>query len=159
MEKILNTWYFKYLSCAGRLTLIKSVLEATIVYWMSLACFPRGILTRIQSLYCRSLWQGNKQDKIFAWVRWEALKLPKKWGVSDLKKLEYFSLALAAKLEWKLVSANSLWTRVTYAKYIAPMHIMDWIRRTHLSTSSISIIWKAVLKALNPIKEGLTWRI
>eukprot|EP00253_Pinus_taeda_P018576 PITA_18576 len=128
LEKRLNTWYFKYLSRAGRLTLIKSILEAT-------------------------------PGRIFAWVKWEALHLPKKWGRWGLKKLKDFSLALAAKLGQKLVAANSLWTRVTYAKYIAPLHIMDWIRRAHQSTSGVSIIWKAVLKALSPIREGITWRI
>eukprot|EP00253_Pinus_taeda_P035540 PITA_35540 len=94
LEKVLNTWYLKYLSRAGRLTLIKSVLEATLVYWISLAWIPRGILNRVQALYCRFLWQGNKQGRIFAWVRWEALNLPKKWGGLGIKKLEDFSLAL-----------------------------------------------------------------
>lgn len=32
MEKRLKTWYFKYLSRAGRLTLIKNVLDATPVF-------------------------------------------------------------------------------------------------------------------------------
>lgn len=47
MEKRLNIWYYKYLSRAGRLILIKPVLEATPVYWMSLAWICRGILSRI----------------------------------------------------------------------------------------------------------------
>jgi len=126
---------------------------------MSLAWIPKGILTRIQSLYCKFLWQGNKQGKTFAWVRWEDLNLPKKWGGWGLKKLEDFSSTLVAKLGWHLVSVDNLWTWVTSTKYIAPMHTLDWIGRPHLSTSRISIIWKVVLKALNPIREGITWRI
>jgi len=47
MEKRLNTWYYKYLSRASRLILIKVVLEATPVYWMSLALIPLDILSRI----------------------------------------------------------------------------------------------------------------
>jgi len=50
MEKRLNIWYHKHLSRADRLVLIKSVLEATPVYWMTLAWIPRGILSRIQAL-------------------------------------------------------------------------------------------------------------
>lgn len=37
VEKILQVWYHKYLSRAGRLILIKAVIEATPVYWMNLA--------------------------------------------------------------------------------------------------------------------------
>lgn len=59
LEKRLNIWYLKYLSRVGRLTLIKSVLETTLVYWMSLTWIPSGILTRIQSLCCRFLWKGS----------------------------------------------------------------------------------------------------
>lgn len=36
---------------------------------------------------------------------------------------------------------------------------MDWIRRSHRCTSRISIIWKVVIKALNPIRAGINWRI
>lgn len=159
MEKRLNICYLKYLSRAGRLTLIKSVLEATPIYWMSLAWIPRSILSRIQSLCCRFLWQGSKQGRIFTWVKREALNLPKMWGGWGFKKLEDFSSALAAKLGWHLVSADSLCSKDSYAKYITPLHIMDWIRWPHRCTSRISIIWKAVMKAFNPIREGITWRI
>lgn len=37
VEKRLQVWYHKYLSRAGRLILIKAVIEATPVYWMTLA--------------------------------------------------------------------------------------------------------------------------
>lgn len=36
---------------------------------------------------------------------------------------------------------------------------MDWIRRPQRLTIGILIIWKAVIKALDPIRVGLTWKI
>eukprot|EP00253_Pinus_taeda_P008500 PITA_08500 len=45
-EKRLSCWSHRYLSRAGRLILIKSVLEATPVYWMALAWIPRNILSK-----------------------------------------------------------------------------------------------------------------
>jgi len=59
MEKGLNIWYYKYLSKADRLILIKVSLEATQVYWMSLTWIPRGIPSRIQALCYRFLWKGQ----------------------------------------------------------------------------------------------------
>ena len=51
IEKITNMtklWCYKWLSLGGRLTLVKSVLEAKLVYWHSLAFPPKGILDSIR---------------------------------------------------------------------------------------------------------------
>jgi len=83
----------------------------------------------------------------------------KKMGRWGLKKLDDFSSTLAAKLGWQLVASDNIWTRVTYLKYITPAHVLEWIRRLARLYSGILIIWKAVLKALDPIHTGITWRI
>eukprot|EP00253_Pinus_taeda_P015847 PITA_15847 len=75
---------------------------------MSLAWIPRGILTRIQSLCCKFLWKGSMQGRTFAWVNWDALNLPKKWGGWGLEKLDDFSSALAAKLGSHLVVIKAI---------------------------------------------------
>jgi len=66
VEKRLQVWYHKYLSRAGRLILIKAVIEATPVYWMTLAWIPKGILSRLQSICGRFLWKGHQPGKLFA---------------------------------------------------------------------------------------------
>lgn len=77
VEKRLKTWNHRFLSRAGQLVLIKSVLEATPMYWMTLAWIPRGILAHIQQIYCRFLWNGYKEGKPYAWVGWKQIALPK----------------------------------------------------------------------------------
>jgi hypothetical protein len=64
---------------AGRLVLVKSVLEAILVYWMSLAWIPKGILERIRKLCSKFLWAGNQEKVIIPWVKWSSLALPKSW--------------------------------------------------------------------------------
>jgi len=124
-EKGLNIWYHNHLSRAEILVLIKVVLEATPVYWMSLAWIPRGIVNRIQNLCCRFLWKGKQTGRIYAWPRWDLLSIPKKWGGWGIKKLGDFSSTLAAKLGWQLATTNSLWTKIVVSKYIAPLRPLD----------------------------------
>lgn len=75
------------------------------------------------------------------------------------KRLDLFAKALAAKLGWQFITSHSLWTRVAYDEYISPENTMDWFRRDHRVSGSLSIIWKAVLTSLPLIRYGLTWRI
>ena len=91
LEKRLNIWSHRYLSRAGRLVLIKSVLEATPVFWMALAWIPRSILTRLQQTCNRYLWNGIKEKRIFAWIGWKRIAIPKKWGGWGLKDLPSFA--------------------------------------------------------------------
>lgn len=125
LERRLSIWYHKYLPRARILVLIKAILEATLVYWMSLGWIPRGILTRIQNTCCRFFWKGNQFGRIFAWEKWDLLTLPKKWGRWGIKKLDEFSSTLATKIGWQFISTNSLWTKVDTSKYIAPLNLMN----------------------------------
>eukprot|EP00253_Pinus_taeda_P008270 PITA_08270 len=158
LERRLQIWYHRYLSRAGRLILIKAVIEATPVYWMDLTWIPKGILYRLQHICSRFLWAGQKPRRLFAWVRWDTIAKPKSWGGWGIKKLDLFSKALAAKLGWQLLISESLWTKVAYAKYINPLNILDWIC-TQPNTLNISSIWKAVVNTIPLLRDGLTWRI
>lgn len=100
LEKRLSIWSHRYLSRAGKLLLIKSVLGATLVFRMALAWIPRNILARLQQLCCKYLWNGHQDKNIFARVNWNKIDLPKKWGGWGLKDLPLFAQALAAKMGW-----------------------------------------------------------
>ena len=51
VECRINTWQQTWISRAGRLVLIKSILEAIPVYWMALAGIPKGVIARIQQIF------------------------------------------------------------------------------------------------------------
>jgi len=50
IEKRLKGWSHRWLSRVGRLLLIKAVLEAILVYLMSLAWIPKGILEKLRKM-------------------------------------------------------------------------------------------------------------
>jgi len=70
--------------------LVKSVLEAIPVYWMSLSWIPKGILEATRKLSSKFLWSGKKEAHVIPWVHWERIAIPKAlggWG------LEFFSFS------------------------------------------------------------------
>jgi len=159
VEKRLNIWCHKWLSRAGRLVLVKSVLEAIPVYWMSLAWIPKGTLESIRRICFRFLWSGKKEDQTTPWVNWKRIAVPKGLGGWGLKNIFLFSKALAAKGGWRLLKTNSLWTRVIKQKYLPEENIEDWVRNPRKSHQGGSLIWKAVIKSFHLIENKLAWNV
>jgi hypothetical protein len=84
---------------------------------------------------------------------------PKALGGWGLKNIFFFSKALAEKFSWRLIKTSSLWTQVTYQKYIAPLSILDWVRSLNKTAAGISIIWKDLIKDFSLVGVGLVWRV
>lgn len=126
---------------------------------MALAWIPRNILAKLQQICNRYLWAGNQDKRIFAWIGWNKIAIPKKWGGWGLKELAIFAKALAGKMGWALLMSQSLWTRLTYHKYIWPLSIIDWARLPAWNKTGISSIWKALLHSLPLIRDNTVWRI
>jgi hypothetical protein len=79
-----------FLSRAGRLVLIKSVLEAILVYCHLLAFVLKGILERIKKIYFNYLWRGIVEYKKLHLTGWKKISLPSKWGGWGLKYIHSF---------------------------------------------------------------------
>ena len=125
VDKRLKGWSHKWLSRARRLVLVKSVLEAIPVYWMSLSWIPKGILEKIRRLCFRYLWSGKKEEQVTPWVGWKKIAIPKGLGGWGLKNIFHFSQVLAAKGGSRLLQLDSLWTRVIKHKYLSHESVED----------------------------------
>ena len=100
LDKRLKLWCHRWLSRAGRLVLVKSVLEAIPVYWMTLAQIPKGILEKARRICFRFLWRGKQEAQVTPWVRWGKIAVPKGFGGWGLKKNFLFAKSLEAKGSW-----------------------------------------------------------
>eukprot|EP00253_Pinus_taeda_P031126 PITA_31126 len=116
LEARISHWSFRWLSRAGRVTLLKSILLAIPIYWAALTWIPKGIMEKIRRLCCRFLWVGSNENSVLPWVAWDKIARPKEWGGWGIKRIPDFSLSLAAKSGWRLISMDNLWTRVIKRK-------------------------------------------
>lgn len=158
-ESRISQWSYKWLSRAGRLTLIKSVLLAMPVYWAALTWVPKGILRKINRICSRFLWAGSKEESVLPWVAWDKIARPKEWGGWGIKNLTDFSTSLAAKSGWRIIKMENLWTKVVKRKYIDPTPLEEWIRKESKKEKNGSVVWKATVEAFKVIEQGLAWQI
>ncbi|KAH1213739.1 putative ribonuclease H protein [Glycine max] len=69
-EDRLNRWNKRNISMAGRLTLIKAVLIALPLFYLSFFKAPKTVINRLSSIQRQFLWGGKLEEKKIAWVSW-----------------------------------------------------------------------------------------
>ncbi|GJT25925.1 hypothetical protein Tco_0895862 [Tanacetum coccineum] len=83
VEKVqnrINNWKNKFLSFAGRLKLIQSMIASMHVYWSSVFILPLRIMSDIEQLTRSFLWCNGEMCRGKAKVAWEDIFLPKDEG-------------------------------------------------------------------------------
>ncbi|XP_021991701.1 uncharacterized protein LOC110888484 [Helianthus annuus] len=108
----ISDWKVKFLSFAGRVQLIKSVLSSITIYWSSLYILPVAISEEIERLLCGFLWSQGRGNKGMARVKWEEICMAKCQGGLNISSLKIQNIALMSKRMWNVLSnKDSLWVR------------------------------------------------
>lgn len=126
----LEAWTNHFLSFAGRLQLLKSVLQAICSYWTAHFLLPKGILYNLQQIFSRFLWNGNTPGRAKAKVAWSMVTLPITEGGLGIKDLCEWNKAHIIKHLLSIInpSTTSLWA--------------DWVKKTIIKNKSFWIIDK-----------------
>ncbi|PKA59073.1 Putative ribonuclease H protein [Apostasia shenzhenica] len=114
----ISSWGTRYLSLAGRVTLINSVLTSIPIFSLSHTFVPSNVMAEIEKLIRRFLWSGNLNSNAAHLVAWEQVTKPKSAGGLGIHRLEEWRSILVAKLAFKFLNKeNTLWVRCFQAKY------------------------------------------
>jgi len=120
---------------------------------------PKGILEKIRRICSGFLWAGAKEESVLPWITWDKVARPKEWGGWGIKDLNAFTASLEAKVGWKIVKLENLWTKIVKRKYIDPSPLEDWIRNPEKKDGKVSTIWKETIEAFQVIEQGLSWKV
>lgn len=144
-------WSTRFLSRAGKLTMMKAVLTAIPTYAMSCFQLPGSLCKRIQSCLTRLWWDKSADKKDMCWLSWDKLKKPKSCGGLGLRDIHLFNQALLAKIAWRiLTSPGCLLARVLTGKYCHKKAFLD-----ALVPSVCSHGWRSILHGRDLLKENL----
>jgi len=114
----LSVWKGRFLSLARRTCVIKSVLNAIPLFYLSIFKAPESIYKSIISIQRRFLWGWGKERRPIAWVSWEDLCNPKEEGGLGLKDIKKFNVVLLAMWRWRFLSQDKgKWKEVLESKY------------------------------------------
>ncbi|MCH92733.1 RNA-directed DNA polymerase (Reverse transcriptase) [Trifolium medium] len=113
-----SRWKNKQLSIGGRVVILKSVLFALPVYFLSFFKAPTGIISKLESILKISYGGGSEEVKKIYWVKWDKVCRPLEEGGLGIRNLRVFNQALLGKWAWKIRSERrGLWYRMLVNKY------------------------------------------
>lgn len=108
VEKIasfINAWSSHNLSYAGRLELLKAVIQGVESFWLHNSPIPVSIINKISKVCIRILWAGSKPK-----VAWVDICTPKNEGGLGLRDTKTWNKAMLFNVLWDIHSnKNSLW--------------------------------------------------
>ncbi|KAJ0628987.1 putative RNA-directed DNA polymerase [Helianthus annuus] len=111
----LSIWKGKTLSCGGRITLIKSVLNSLPNYYFSLYKAPVQVIKELESIRRSFFWSGTEDKNKGNWIAWEKVIAPVEYGGVGFGSLKDTNLAMLAKWWWRFkVEKDSLWRKVIW---------------------------------------------
>ncbi|KAG7599472.1 Reverse transcriptase domain [Arabidopsis suecica] len=118
LKRRIEGWQTKFLSAAGKETLIKAVAYAMPVYSMNCFQLPMELCSEIDSLIARFWWGSTQEKKKISWIAWKKLVTSKKEGGLGFRDLHLFNQALLANQAWKIIQRpQSLIYRLLKARY------------------------------------------
>ncbi|CAA7042763.1 unnamed protein product [Microthlaspi erraticum] len=116
----------RFLSSAGKLTMLKSVLSAMPTYSMSCFKLPAGLCKRIQSALTRFWWDTKIGERKMCWLSWDKLTRSKRDGGLGFRDIQSYNDAFLAKLSWRiLTNPECLLARVLQGKYCKDHHFLQ----------------------------------
>uniref|UniRef100_A0A1S3X9K7 Reverse transcriptase zinc-binding domain-containing protein n=1 Tax=Nicotiana tabacum TaxID=4097 RepID=A0A1S3X9K7_TOBAC len=116
----IKSWTTRYLSYAGRIQLVKSVLYSIQVYWSQVFVLPKKVVQMIEAI-CRSfVWTGGSNLSKKALIAWDRLCLPKAAESLNILDIYTWNWAAIGKLLWNICRKKDClrvkWIHAYYTK-------------------------------------------
>ncbi|KAL0367896.1 UNVERIFIED_CONTAM: hypothetical protein Scaly_1008500 [Sesamum calycinum] len=125
VDQIANSifrWAAKSLSFAGRLELIRSVIQGVECFWLQIFPLPVVVVEKIHRLCRNFLWNSKRAP-----VAWEDICHPKNEGGLGIRHTQTWNVALLARVLWNIHrKADTLWVQWVDAIYLKGGSVWDW---------------------------------
>jgi hypothetical protein len=154
ISKRLASWQHNLLNKAGRMTLVKSVLNSIPNYYRQIAWLPQTTCDFIDRTARNFLWKGTSDSGIHL-VGWDKITKPKKLGGLGIRKARDANTSLLGKQVWNVhQNSDALWVKLIQHKYLKEEALLS-----SDNNKSGSVTWNAIRKALSALKEGFHFRL
>ena len=151
----IQCWRNRFLSFAGRLQLINSVVSSLHVYWSAAFILPAQVIQEIERMMRNFLWNADDHSRGKSKVAWEEVCLPKEEGGLGVRRIEPFNAALITTHIWNIVAKkDSLWIRWIHSYKLKGKTLWEVPLRGTLSWS-----WRKILQVRSLVRNYLWFEV
>ncbi|PKU82236.1 Putative ribonuclease H protein [Dendrobium catenatum] len=116
--KMFNNWGTRFISLAGRITLVKHVILSIPTYHTTVSLVPKAILQEVEKMCRNFIWDKSNVNHGLHYVGWKKLCEPIEMGGRGIHSCLNKMGPLRAKLTWKyLKEKDSLLHKFLFLKY------------------------------------------
>ncbi|KAH0720194.1 hypothetical protein KY284_005224 [Solanum tuberosum] len=127
----------KFLSYAGRLQLVQSILTSIQAFWAQIFLLPKKVLQQVETICKRFLLNDDAQTKGKALVAWDKLCWPKVAGGMNITDVYVWNKVAILKYMWDLSKKKDklwiVWVHTYYIKDRRPWEVQakqaSWVVR------------------------------
>ncbi|XP_074318322.1 uncharacterized protein LOC141655127 [Silene latifolia] len=154
----ISSWNGLFLSPAGRLTLILSVLSNLSIFFLSVFKIPVSVTKKINSLLSHFWWAGFRAGRSLHWCSRLFSNLPKREGGLGIRNIECLNRALLAKHAWRLVNNEdkSLFCRVFRERIFGRESYVQGMPIRHKGNKSWGV--RSILHGLDFVLQNIAWK-
>lgn len=145
----ISTWTSRYLSYAGRMLLIKSVLLSVVNFWAAAFRLPSQCIKEIDQLCSAFLWSGPDLKTFGAKVAWKEVCKPTNEGELGICTLKEVNKVYGLKLIWRLFDGDLLWGKWIKANLLKSKSFWEVSEKTQVG----SWMWRKMLKLRDVAKS------
>lgn len=126
MVNRITIWTTRFLSYAGWLQLIKSVLFSIQTFWTQVFIIPKKIMRMVEAVCRRFLWTGSNEGSNRALMSWKAICSPRTAGGFNVTDMCLWNKAAISKQLWNLChKKDKMRIAWIHSCYIKNRHIWD----------------------------------
>ena len=117
--------------------MIKSVIFAIPLYYMSIFCIPKIVARKITAMQARFLWGGSVHNRKIHRLAWDTVAKEKERGGLGVGNISAKNKALLFKWIWKLGSND----KASWADFIKAKYRPQFINGMPMFKKKLSGIW------------------
>jgi mannosylglycoprotein endo-beta-mannosidase len=147
----LSAWKASLLSIAGRVQLIKSVIQSMLTYNISLYSWHVSLLKDLEKCIRNFIWSGDLDKRKLVTISWKKVCRPVAQGGLNIRSLLTLNKASNLKLSWSMINSQSSWALLLKDRVFRKGRVI----KHHIYSS----IWSGIKDELEVIYDNVVWLV
>ena len=134
---------------AGRVQLVKSIIQSMLTYSISIHYWPIALLKALEKCIRNFIWSGDKDKRKLVLVSCKKLCLPLNQGGLNIRSLINLNNASSLKMCWTFLHSQKSWASLLKERVLRSISTIQH----HISSS----LWSSMKEEFKVITENSIW--